>query len=913
MAAIHPFDSQQVEIGSQASETATASSLTSRDDLTAIHAQSDLPDYVHKSRWQPFGIDWHIALSGYQPIRCSKREAQSHVWTVENGLAIETITGNKRHFLYGLIASLKRPNPFASNTPTKRHHALDSKVFRQALLKWHILDQVSLRKATSDAHNDLLSIVNLDTELLTITSHSTMREEVITLYMTSLGIVKGYLAKAKSKVTLSFDIWTAGNKLPLLGIVAHYIDYNYELKVVLLALLEINGSHSGENIAAHLLSVIERFNLCNKLGFFMADNASSNDKALKILKQSISTIDPQNTVFVVSTTDEIDEDVAQFAALIRTAEEEKRLHYWRLSSSSKTVAGDNSALYQVVRDGGVRWNSTFAMIERLIQLRDPVDYYAQREGRLNSHIKEDTLTSDDWKDLADFKELLEPLKFLSTRQQGNAINGSHGALWEWLSTLDMCLSAFEEKRTDTELCESSFYKACITLGWKKLDKYYELSDYAPAYRAAIALHPAFKAAWFRKHWLTSHPSWIDKAVATTRKEEKADELQRYLDAPIEKVQNPILWWQAHEAQYPLLSEMAFDLLAAPAMSAECERPQPPVTAKTLETDLYHISSDRTVGVDEKLELTHWVAIKAIGALSSKTVELSQQHVLYQTLEYKYKALQEQNGRRKVQPKRGHHLVDREDIKQPQIEPPLQDIESSTDELVPAIDALTLKDGAGQQGSMLMPDETIDEVLKELYLDPKWRRDLYFSCSIFRDIQGLEDLCRRYPDDPLIGSVDDEGDTAVLYAATEDNGLKTLRWLQDRGDPIHQSNHYGRTPLMEAALWGRLETVQYLSQQSINLGARDANGMQAVDLAADTQRNATERTVRSGAVYREPPKASRQREQIQALLKRLTSPIPEPIGIGMEAQRRTFFERRNDGKYFSSHPLDHVDAKRLSPR
>jgi len=90
-------------------------------------------------------------------------------------------------------------------------------------------------------------------------------------------------------------------------------------------------------------------------------------------------------------------------------------------------------------------------------------------------------------------------------------------------------------------------------------------------------------------------------------------------------------------------------------------PQPPVTAKTLETDLYHISSDRTVGVDEKLELTHWVATKAIGALSSKTVELSQQHVLYQTLEYKYKALQEQKGRRKVQPKRGHHLVDREDI------------------------------------------------------------------------------------------------------------------------------------------------------------------------------------------------------------------------------------------------------------
>jgi hypothetical protein len=66
-------------------------------------------------------------------------------------------------------------------------------------------------------------------------------------------------------------------------------------------------------------------------------------------------------------------------------------------------------------------------------------------------------------------------------------------------------------------------------------------------------------------------SRFDQYNLIDEEEEKVDELQRYLDAPTEKVQNPILWWQAHEAQYPLLSKMAFDLLAAPAISAECER------------------------------------------------------------------------------------------------------------------------------------------------------------------------------------------------------------------------------------------------------------------------------------------------------------------------------------------------------
>lgn len=101
--------------------------------------------------------------------------------------------------------------------------------------------------------------------------------------------------------------------------------------------------------------------------------------------------------------------------------------------------------------------------------------------------------------------------------------------------------------------------------------------------------------------------------------------------------------------------------------------------------------------------------------------------------------------------------------------------------------------------------------------------------------------------------------------------------------------------MEAALWGRFEIVQYLIQKGADHTARDGNGMQAVYLAAETQRNTNERAQRSNAVYREPPNAGKQRKQIKALLERLTSPVRERENIGRALQqRRTFFGRKSNG-------------------
>ena len=71
--------------------------------------------------------------------------------------------------------------------------------------------------------------------------------------------------------------------LDLLGIVVHYLDSNYQRRAVVLGLCDTLGSHTGANMADHLLSIINDFSIGHQIAFFIADNASNNDTALAAL------------------------------------------------------------------------------------------------------------------------------------------------------------------------------------------------------------------------------------------------------------------------------------------------------------------------------------------------------------------------------------------------------------------------------------------------------------------------------------------------------------------------------------------------------------------------------------------------------------------------------------------------------
>jgi hypothetical protein len=81
----------------------------------------------------------------------------------------------------------------------------------------------------------------------------------------------------------SCDLWTSPNCLPILGVVAQYISEDGKLETTTLALIDVQGAHTGENLSKYMRDVIEDWGIASKLGFMQMDNASNNDTLIEEL------------------------------------------------------------------------------------------------------------------------------------------------------------------------------------------------------------------------------------------------------------------------------------------------------------------------------------------------------------------------------------------------------------------------------------------------------------------------------------------------------------------------------------------------------------------------------------------------------------------------------------------------------
>ena len=277
-------------------------------------------------------------------------------------------------------------------------------------------------------------------------------------------------------------------------------------------------------------------------------------------------------------------------------------------SKQKEAYPETERLYQLVVNGGIRWNSTCDMLERAFKLKDAIELYQQYyKADIDEPLEDDYLTTDDWLELSEVLQLLQPLKQVSLTLQSDGKDCNHGSLWESLTAIDFLMSRLEELKEHHTFLPASHFKASVNLGWKKLDKYYRLSDNSPAYRAAIVVHPAKKMRWFEAKWNKHHPEWIaaardditalyneyktrhaDEAITSTVPPMELSEFDKYnlleddfnYDDDLERFlreertpsnTNPLQWWIQNHHRYPILRHMAFDLLATPASSTADER------------------------------------------------------------------------------------------------------------------------------------------------------------------------------------------------------------------------------------------------------------------------------------------------------------------------------------------------------
>jgi len=120
-------------------------------------------------------------------------------------------------------------------------------------------------------------VLNLESSDFITTVHSQVTKKIEQSWQTHKDIVRKKLQSAVSSIHLSLDIWTSPNRLLLLGICAHFINYSQEKRLKALLALHTVANHSGDKQFATLLPVLKDYGIVRKLGSIVCDNATSND------------------------------------------------------------------------------------------------------------------------------------------------------------------------------------------------------------------------------------------------------------------------------------------------------------------------------------------------------------------------------------------------------------------------------------------------------------------------------------------------------------------------------------------------------------------------------------------------------------------------------------------------------------
>ena len=96
--------------------------------------------------------------------------------------------------------------------------------------------------------------------------------------------VKTVLTKSRSKIHISFDIWTSPNRTPVLGVCAHFLSPSLELKHPLLTLRFIGGRHIGLGIADVITEVIDKYKILPySLRVYVSDNIGNYTVVIRSL------------------------------------------------------------------------------------------------------------------------------------------------------------------------------------------------------------------------------------------------------------------------------------------------------------------------------------------------------------------------------------------------------------------------------------------------------------------------------------------------------------------------------------------------------------------------------------------------------------------------------------------------------
>ncbi|KAI8416802.1 hypothetical protein FOFC_03314 [Fusarium oxysporum] len=353
--------------------------------------------------------------------------------------------------------------------------------FKELLIRWIVYCHIAFFQLENRYFRELLFFLNPALLNHLPKAAKTIRSWVMDAFLSKKQRLREDLQRSRSRISISFDLWTSPNPYAILGVIAMWIDTTGKRRTTVLGIRRVYGEHTGENLGSVVLELLKEYDIGgDEIGYFMLDNASSNDTAVGfILKELCPWMDS------------------------------KQRRHRRLRCLGHIVNLCCQAFLM-----GRNCEKYLAKLEKHYQRGDYVKHWFELE-KIELALKDfyaATLLSE----------------------------GKKTSLADWFSTLDCLLREISETKDhyhdihteDDNNFTWKYLQSCADAAWSKCAEYYnnqqlnwqnrfpEDTDLPPAYYAAQILDPYRKWAWFRQEWVLHGDEekrrWFDNAQSAVK-------------------------------------------------------------------------------------------------------------------------------------------------------------------------------------------------------------------------------------------------------------------------------------------------------------------------------------------------------------------------------------------------------------